>query len=127
MLEVEVVGEAGAELVEHARRFGIALDDHVRGDDVHAGGEGPRVEIVRIHDARGTQDVVSHLVQVDVARGRLQQDLHGFTKRVQVRGRMRAAMTTDAIGSIGVQPVSRITTPATMTASEPSRAASDPA
>ena len=124
VLEVEVVGEAGAQLVEHGGRIGRRLDHDVRGDDVLARRQRPGVEVVDVDDARRPAADGSAPRPRSTPRGvAWSRTSVASRSRLHVRGTIRSAISTEAIVSIGVQPVTRMTSPATRTATEPKQVA----
>ena len=72
MIDVEVVRQAAAEVVEHVAGSSLFGQHDVGGDDVHPAGYRPGVEIVNIDDARGLADMSLDLRQLDTLRRRLQ-------------------------------------------------------
>lgn len=102
----------------------VGLDDDMAGHDMHAGGERPGMQVMRINHAARTQQVGADLVEVDAFRRGLQQHVHPSRNKLQGRGRISSAMKTDAMGSANVQPLARMISPATSTATEPRRSPS---
>jgi len=77
VLDVEVLGKAPTESIQD-RAGSLAADElvghhHVYREHGHAGGDRPCVQVVGIDDPGLLQDVLADLVQVDAARGGLQQ------------------------------------------------------
>ena len=107
MLDVEVVGEAVLELVEHpaAASVGEHLvgDDHVHRQHREPGGDGPRVQVVRADHARGVEDVLAHGDQVDPARCRLEQDVDGLAQE-RPGARQDHEGDRDGRHGVGLQP-----------------------
>src|SRR6188768_1563308 len=56
VLDVEVVGQAAAQRVEHPRRDGVLVDHDVRGHHVHARGDRPCVQVVAVDDPGRIED-----------------------------------------------------------------------
>jgi len=75
VLDVEVVGQAVAEPVEHPRAVRAGSQDDVHRQDVHAAGDGPGVEVVTAGHALGVQDVPADLVQLMREYARAGDDL----------------------------------------------------
>ena len=75
MLDVEIPGETGAQLVEHACRLRAGPQDDVGRDDRESARDRPGMEIVDVGDALRADDVRADDLEPHPARRRLQQDV----------------------------------------------------
>ena len=79
---------------------------------------------MHIHHAGNLGDVFAHVREIYVARSCLEQDVRHIAEQPPHPGAIIAAITSEAMTSARSKSVVAITTPATMTASEPSRSPS---
>ena len=109
---------AGA--VEHGVRVGVGAGHEVGGRDVHAGREGPHVQVVDVDDTGDGRELAGHRVGRHAGRCVLAQDgqhlapqEHGADRDEERRWPARCRCPTTA------PPVAATSTPATTTPTEP--------
>ena len=82
------------------------------------------MQVVDVDDTVDPEDVAAYLVEVDAPGRGLQQHVDRLAQQRPGAGEDHHATSTDATTSAGVQPVSMMTSAATITATEPSRSPS---
>lgn len=79
--DIEVTGQALLQGVEQLGGVAVAeaarFDEDVRAQHRQAGGDGGCVQVMHVENVRYRGDVRADLGQVDMARGRLEQDVNG--------------------------------------------------
>ena len=126
MLDAVAVSEHELDLAPGAIAVLVTSDDDVCRERLEARRDGPDMELVHgshaVHGAHGAGD----RFHVNARRGGFHQDVERLANEAHRRGEDGpAAIAMPINGSIGLQPVVRITAPETITPTEPSASAAE--
>lgn len=122
MVEIVPLNEYGLQTAQYRIVIGAFDDGRVQGDKWSFRSERPQMNVMDVNHTRNRlRQVLPQEADVQASGCSFHQHVPGFLDQVQALRTMRKATKTDRIGSMGVQPVSRMTIAATIAAAEPSR------